>query len=135
MGISFSRITIIKSKIPQRENINEELQWFGQTLGLFNKRDKEQSCFRLFIALLRALKQDRQMSSDELAFEVGLSRGTVVHHLNKLMEAGIVAETRNKYFLKVENLEKLTEQIQGEMNEAFDFIKRKAKDIDKKLRL
>jgi len=48
------RFTIIRDRTMPSEDINAELQWIGHTLGLFNERDKEKSCFRIFIELLRS---------------------------------------------------------------------------------
>ena len=138
MPMKFTRITIIRTKRPETEqtNINDLLQWFGGTLGLFNLRDKDRSCFRVFIVLLKDAKgPSKGLSSDEIAEKTFLSRGTVVYHLNKLMEAGLVDEQRNRYNLKVSNLEELVEKIRGDVNQAFDTLKQIGKDIDKKLEL
>ena len=37
----YPKITIIKIRKPARNELNEELQWVGASLGLFNLRDKE----------------------------------------------------------------------------------------------
>ncbi len=50
------RITIINIRKPAERSINQELQWLGTSLGLFNLRDKNKSCFRIFIDLLKAAK-------------------------------------------------------------------------------
>ncbi len=132
----FTRITIIRTKRPENEksNVNELLQWFGGTLGLFNLRDKDRSCFRIFIVLLKDAKgASRGLSSEDIADKTFLSRGTVVYHLNKLLESGLVEEQKNKYALKVKNLEELVEKVRGDVNQAFDALKQIGKDIDKKL--
>ncbi len=132
----FTRITIIRTNEPANQNVNELLQWFGGTLGLFNIRDKDRSCFRIFITLLRAIKNKPQgLSSDEIAERTTLSRGTVVYHLNKLMEVGIVLEANNKYYLKHETLEEISESIRDEVNDAFDSLSHISRNLDKKLGL
>jgi len=57
-GMAYIRqkITIISMNRPAQKNINQELQWFGSSLGLFNLRDKDKSTFRVFIELLKATK-------------------------------------------------------------------------------
>ena len=131
----FTRITIIRSTKPEKKDINKELQWFGGTLGLFNLRDKDKSCFRIFITLLKALKEDQKLTSDEIAMRTKLSRGTVVHHLNKLMTSGIVISERNKYSLRMDNLEEMVEHIKRDVDEAWLKLREVAKDIDEKLGL
>jgi predicted transcriptional regulator len=130
-----TRITIVYEGKPGKYDINDLLQWYGASLGLFNLRDRDKSCFRIFIVLLRSLQKSKQLTSDEIAEKLNLSRGTVIHHLNRLMDSGIVISQRNKYFIDVKNLEELTEVIRGNMNTIFDDLKKIAKDIDDRLEL
>jgi len=37
------KITIISIRKPSEKNLNRDLQWFSESLGLFNERDKERS--------------------------------------------------------------------------------------------
>ncbi|MBU1202026.1 MAG: helix-turn-helix domain-containing protein [Nanoarchaeota archaeon] len=131
----FTKITIVSIKKPQEHDLNETLQWFGASLGLFGARDKDKSCFRIFIELIKNLKEEEPISSDEIAQRTGLTRGTVVHHLNKLMSSGIVTSEKNGYQLKVDNLEGLTNIVKDNVDRAFDNLKEIAKDLDRKLRL
>lgn len=129
------KITIVRVKKPRQEDINEKLQWFGDSLGLFNLRDKDKSCFRLFIELLKAAKLQEPLTSDELAERLGITRGTVVYHLNKLIASGIVISERNGYMLRVDNLLDLVEEIRMDVNKTFDKLANTADDIDEALGL
>ena len=135
MRILRNKITVIELRRPTHENVNLQLQWLGSSLGLFGLRDKDRSCFRIFIELLKATKRRIPMSSDQLAITLGLTRGTVVHHLNKLMQSGIVISEGNRYILRVDNLENLVDEVERDMKRAFDNLRNVAKDIDKQLRL
>lgn len=129
-----TKITVIRTKKPDAYNLNELLQWFGGSLGLFNLRDKDRSCFRVFIILLKDVKGKAiGLTSDDIAELTSLSRGTVVHHLNKLIEAGLVSNERNKYYLKVDNLEELVELVKRDTNRAFDNLKEIGVEIDRLL--
>ncbi|MBD3249119.1 winged helix-turn-helix transcriptional regulator [Candidatus Woesearchaeota archaeon] len=129
------RVTIIKIRKPVEQNLNEELQWFGHSLGLFNMRDKDKSCFRIFIELLKSAKHEEGLSSDEIAEKVGISRGTAIHHINKLMEAGLVINDRNRYYLRVENLEHLIDVLETDLKNTCDELRKVAVDIDESLGL
>lgn len=133
----FSRITIIHTRSrPDEHNINELLQWFGGTLGLFNPRDKDKSCYRVFLALVKDLKgKNLGLTSDELAAETKLTRATIIYHLNTLMEAGIVNNSRGHYHLMVDTLEDLVEEIRANVNKTFDGLKDMARFIDNHLDL
>jgi predicted transcriptional regulator len=131
--MQFTRITIIKIHRPESNDINEELQYLGHSLGLFNERDKDKSCYRIFLTLLKALKTKTQLTSDDIASLTHLSRGTVIHHLTRLMEAGIVSSQKNYYILAVDNMQELVELTRKNLNKTFDKLNTIAKNIDKKL--
>ena len=129
------KITIINFRKPAQKNINQELQWFGTSLGLFNLRDKDKSCFRIFIELIKSSKQDMPLSSDELAYRLFLSRGTVVHHLHKLLDSGIVVPARRGYILRVDNLKDLMDEVEKDTIKTISELKKMAKEIDEGLGL
>ena len=129
------KITIRRSRISKKEDTNHKLQWFGSSLGLFSLRDKDKSCFRLFIELLKYAKINMPLSSDELAYKLNLSRGTVVHHLNKLIEAGLVITERNRYILRSSNLELLLDEMEKDIKQTLEDIRKIASDLDKELNL
>ena len=135
MRYSYQRITIINLRKPSEKSLNKELQWFGTSLGLFNLRDKDKSLFRIFIELLKSAKSKKTLSSDELALRLGLTRGTVVHHINKLISAGIVVTEGNKYALRVDNLKDLVEQVERDIKRTCEELKEVADDIDRNLGL
>ena len=126
----FTRITFIRRIIPEEMSINDELQAFSNALGLVSERDKEKSCFRIFIALLR---EKQSLSSDEIAHLSNLSRATVIHHLNKLMDAGIVIGNNNKYQLRTHSFAKLVDYLEEDMKTYLRELRRLGEQIDEDL--
>ena len=120
---------------PVQKNVNQELQWLGSSLGLFNLRDKDKSCFRVFIELIKNAKIGKPLSSDEIAYSLGLSRGTVVHHLNKLLDSGIVVEAERGYILRVSNLRDLINEVEKDLERTLDELRDMAEEIDESLGL
>ena len=129
------RITIMSIRKPVQKNVNQELQWLGSSLGLFNLRDKDKSCFRVFIELIKNAKLGKPLSSDEIAYSLGLSRGTVVHHLNKLLDFGIVVEAERGYILRVSNLRDLINEVEKDLERTLAELREMAEEIDKSLGL
>lgn len=128
------RVVVIKVRRPGEGNINADLQWLGNSLGLFTLRDKDSSCFRIFITLVKKSNSNAPLSSDEIAEKLGLSRGTVVHHLIKLMDSGIVVRERERYLLRENNLQRLILDLEQDTESLFAELKEVAKEIDEKLR-
>jgi predicted transcriptional regulator len=134
MFIRSQRIVIVRNRMPKKQ-VNEELQWFGDSLGLFNLRDKDKSCFRVFLELVKAAKHGTPTTSDEIAAKLSLSRGTVIHHINKLIENGIIIHEADKYMLRVDNLSQLVDELRKDTERAIDDLKQVAEDIDKWLEM
>ena len=120
---------------PIQKDVNQELQWLGSSLGLFNLRDKDKSCFRVFIELIKSAKKGIPLSSDELAYRLDLSRGTVVHHINKLLDSGIVVKAERGYILRVDNLRELIDEVEKDLRRMCNDLRDMAEEIDKSLGL
>tara|TARA_Y100000310_G_scaffold326243_1_gene390872 strand:- start:493 stop:900 length:408 start_codon:yes stop_codon:yes gene_type:complete len=129
------RITIATIKRPAEKTLNRELLWLGTSLGLFSLRDKDKSCYRVFIELLRSAKKGQPLTSDELAEKLDLTRGTIIHHINRLIEAGIVIHEGTRYLLRVDNLSTLISEMEKDFKRVFEDLKEIAEDIDEKLGL
>lgn len=127
------RITIVRMRKPDHATINYQLQWLGSSLGLFSLRDKDRSCFRIFIELLKAAKSEEALTSDHLAAKLKLSRGTVIHHINKLMEAGIVVSSHNTYSLRMQQLEELVSALEKDVAATLENLRTIAREIDDSL--
>src|SRR3989344_7954256 len=118
------KITIVNIKKPKQKNLNQDLQWFSRSIGLFSKRDKEKSCFRIFIELL---KSEKGLTSDEIADFSNLARATTIHHLKNLIEAGLVKKEKNRYFLIERDLESLVKKIENNIEITLRELKEIAK--------
>jgi predicted transcriptional regulator len=129
------RITLMNIRKPAQKNVNQELQWLGSSLGLFNLRDKDKSCFRVFIELVKTAKKGIPLSSDELASRLGLSRGTVVHHLNRLLDSGIIIQAHRGYILRVDSLRELIDEVEKDLRRTCDDLRSMAEEIDGSLGL
>ena len=130
-----TRITIIATSKPKEDNLNKELQWFCDTIGLFGSRDKDQCKYRMFIVLLNAMKNNMALSSDEIAARVNLSRGTVVHHLNSMMASGVIISQNSRYTIRVDTLTQLVDEIEGDLLRTMHKLRKTANMIDQKLGL
>lgn len=129
------KITIIKLNKLESFNLNEDLQWFSNSLGLFGERDKEKSCFRVFLEILKTSKTNKGISSEQIAIRSNLSRATVIHHIYTLSSKGLVISRDNRYFLRVKNLEELVDLIRSDTVDVLKDLKKTAKDLDNELGL
>lgn len=129
----FRKITIIRPPAIREPDVNELLQIIGGSLGLFSMRDKDKSCFRIFILLLRGAHEHQGLTSDELADHLGLTRGTVVFHLKKLIAAGIVESHRNRYLLTVDSLSGLVAKVEADVQKTLAALRHTAEEVDRRM--
>ena len=126
--------TLILSIEPITESdTNEQLHWISQSLGLFNSRDNEKSCHRIFIELVKAKKDNRLMNSQELADKSHLSRATVLHHLEKLTSSNIAVEKSHKFELLDQNINSIILRLKKEMEEYMEEMDKISKKLDEEL--
>jgi predicted transcriptional regulator len=130
---SFRSINLVKIPGNDVKGINRKIQWLSHSLGLFSLRDKEKSCYRIFVELLKASRKQKLLSSDELAYHLNLTRGTVVHHLKRLMDSGLVVHKEGKYALRDSDLSSLVKSIRKDVCEIMDDVSKVAGEIDKRL--
>ena|SRR3989344_6949074 len=124
-------ITIKKVRKPKGSDLNQDIQIISQSLGLFTKRDKEKSCFRVFVEILKSMG----VTAEEVTLNTNLTRATVIHHLNYLIKSDLVIKKNHKYFLRSKNLEELISQINRDVDETLDDLKKIARNIDSELTL
>jgi predicted transcriptional regulator len=125
------KITITHVKKPKQKDLNQDLQWFSKSIGLIGIRDKEKSCFRIFVELL---KSEKGLTSDEIADFSNLARATAVHHIKNLIESGIVEKRNNRYYLVDKNLEGIVKRIERDIECTLIELKEVAKYLDKEIK-
>lgn len=127
------QITIVTIRKPLHKSLNEELKWLGNSLGLFSERDKDSSMFRVFIELVKSAKKQTPISSKEISANLGLTRGAVIHHLNKLTNAGVAVHKGRKYLLRDNNLTRLVEELKKDINRSLEDIMTVTREIDEQM--
>lgn len=128
-----ARQIILNIEPISESNTNEELHWISQALGLFNERDKEKSCHRIFIELIKAKKENKLLNSQDLADKSHLSRATVLHHLDKLVDSNIAFEKNHEFELIDSNISSMIIRLKEEMNQFLNEMEEISRKLDEEL--
>ncbi|MEM3479252.1 MAG: helix-turn-helix domain-containing protein, partial [Candidatus Bathyarchaeia archaeon] len=104
-------------------------------LGFLEHRDKKKTAFRILRLLLEAARENKGLTSDELAERLYLTRGTMVHHLNKMIRSGLVIYHEGTYKLRGRSLKTTIEEAHRDINRIFENLYRVAESIDKAFNL
>ena len=87
----------------------------------------------MFLELLKSAKAGSLLSSDDISAKLSLTRGTVIHHINRLIESGLVVHEGNTYTLRVSNLRMLIDELEKDARRTWEDLKDIAREIDEQL--
>jgi predicted transcriptional regulator len=128
------RIRIIRAKKPAERTVDAELEWLCSSLGFCEDIDRDRTASAIFRKLLESTYQGRPLRSDDLAEQVGKSRGAVVNHLNKLMNAGLVVRHGTRYELREQTLRNTLLEMRRDMERMLQDMENIAQEIDENMR-
>lgn len=112
-----------------------DLEWICRSLGFLENRDKKKTAYRIFKVLVESSTHNKGLLSDELAEKLELTRGTMVHHLNKMIRGGLVIYHGGQYKLRGRSLRNTIEEVQRDINRIFEDFYKVAETIDQTLGL
>ena len=128
-------LNLVKIKKPTGNDPNRHSIWLCESLGLITKRDKNMNCFKVFSEIVKANKEKKYLTSNDINRIVKISRSNVVHYLNKLINSGLIMKVGNKYELRENNLILLISEIEKDAALIFEDLKKIALEVDRGLGL
>ena len=126
-------LNLIKIKKPTGNDPNRHIVWLCESLGLITKRDKERNCFKIFSEVVKANKEKKYLTSEEISGILKISRSNVIHYINKLISSGLVIKIGSKYELRENNLYLLINEIEKDARLIFEDLKKVGLEVDKGL--
>ncbi len=124
------KIIIRKSPRPYSNNAEEIYKWFCRSLGIFENIDKSKVASSVFRTLFILNRKGEKVSSTLLAKIIGMSRGSVINHLNNLIERGLVVKKGRFYFVRRLSFYELVRELEEEVDTIFDRMQKLAKQLD-----
>ena len=124
------RIMIKKVEKPFSDNTLDEFNWLCECLGFFEPIDKSKTAASVFKELVNATDKGEALSSTALAERVGMSRGSVINHLNNLLEAGLITKRGRFYFARSRSVFRTLKEIEEDILRVFRDMEDTAREID-----
>ncbi len=115
---------------PAALDVEKDFRWICRSFGFLEPRDKQRTAYQILRTIVEAARQDGGISSDQLAEQIGLSRGTMVHHLNKLIKSGLVIHHEGQYKLRGRNFKTTIEEIKRDLSRIFENLQNVAETVD-----
>ncbi len=129
------RIQIRKIEKPFSDDAREEFNWLCESLGFFEPIDKSKTASTVFKEILAATDKGLALSSTALAERVGMSRGSVINHLNNLLQAGLITKRGRFYFARSRSVFRTLKEIEEDILRVFREMEAAAQEIDERFRL
>lgn len=119
-----------KLREPTDKQLDKDIEWICTSLGFITSRDQDKTAYRILKALIIAAKEGKGLTSEELTEHVEPTIGSVIYHLKKLMKAGLVVKLKSHYELRMNNFQKTIEEVEKEIVNTLEDIKKIARDVD-----
>lgn len=127
-------ILIRTIKQPKGESMENDLEWFCESLGFLGTRDKNKTAVRVFKAVIEQTEKG-STTIDQVSQKVNMSRTAVVNHLTKMIESGVISREGGKIELRSSSLQKMIDEIKLDVSRTLDSIREIAEAIDEELEL
>lgn len=127
------KIVIKKIERPFSAELDEELNWICNSLGFFEPIDRGKTASSVFREILDATEKGSALTSTTIAGKVGMSRGSVINHLNNLLRAGLVIRHGRYYESRSRSVYRTIEEIEEDIERVFERIKKTAREIDREM--
>ena len=130
-----ARYVITDVRVPTKKDLDTDIEWITRCFGFLETRDVNRTAARIFGALIYAASENGGFTSDELAERGKVTRGAVVHHLNKMMHSGLVIFHGGRYKLREKSLRRTVNEIERDLRRVLEKIEEIASAIDETLSL
>ncbi len=130
------KIRLLDLRPPAKADEEDDIEWLCRSLNLFTKKDSEKSAYRIFRILVRSSIEGEPKTSAEIAEQLNLARGTVLFHMKKFRNSGLISRAPGRrYILRQPSLEETIEDMMRDSERIFEKMRKIASEIDQELGL
>lgn len=121
------KIVVRQVQKPQKENVDTLVSWFLKSLDLSEDSELEPELLKEIVG---ANFEGSGITSLELHIRLDTPRTTVIYHLNRFINSGLVVRKGRKYFLRATDMESTFEELQADMMREFGRMMQIAEKFD-----
>ncbi|MGC8586301.1 MAG: hypothetical protein ACP5K5_02015 [Candidatus Micrarchaeia archaeon] len=121
------KIVIKSIERPRAETPDALIKWFCNVFDLDDEIEAE-----MLKRFIKAASANRGISSSEFKFG-SVARSTVIYHLNRFIDAGLVVRKGRKYIFRGSNMSSLIEEMEYDINREMQRMLDFAKELDRQM--
>jgi predicted transcriptional regulator len=125
------KIVIRAVEKPVYKEPDDIIRWFCEALGLTSGDQKSGIEVELLKRFLAAAANNTGISSSEIRLPSNVARTTVIYHINRFMESGLVVKKGRKYYLRAPELSTAIEEIEYDIEREMRRMLDTAKEFDR----
>jgi predicted transcriptional regulator len=126
------RIVIKFVERPDFNDTKKMLKWFCDVFGLSSDNNEFNSIEEQILKkFTEAAYNNEGLASSELKLDTKLARSTVIYHLNRFIDAGLLVKRGRKYYLRASEMHKAIEEIEYDINREMQRMLDAAKEFDR----
>lgn len=125
------RIVIKFVERPDFNKPEEMLKWFCDVFGLSSADNLDSIEGQILKNFAEAAYNNEGLASSELKLDTNLARSTVIYHLNRFIDAGLLVKRGRKYYLRASEMSKAIEEIEYDINREMQRMRDTAKQFDR----
>ncbi len=116
---------------PAYKNPDEFIRWLCEALGLSNPNEKGSIEAEILKRFIVAAASNTGISSSQIALEPKVARSTVIYHLNRFIDSGLLVKKGRLYYLRAQELSTAIEEIEYDINREMMRILDAAREFDR----
>ena len=125
------KIVIRDVERPDSKNPNAMMRWFLAVFDLGDGNEANTIEAQILGQLVKVGYKGEGISSADLKLKPPIPRSTVIYHLNRLMELGIIVKRGRKYYLRATEMTKVFEEIEYDIQREMQRMIDMAKEFDR----
>ncbi len=125
-------ITLHEQQAPTGKDVDQDIDWLCESLGLVAGRDTARVSPRIVKILLHG---DEMMTSESIAQALELETQRVLYHLRSLIGAGLLVRQSRQIALRHGSMTGAVGEIRRDAERIFDRLLAVARDVDQDLGL
>ncbi len=124
------KIVIKAVEKPVYKEPDDMIKWFCEALGLSSGDQKGGIEVELLKRFLVAAANNTGISSSEVKLPSNVARTTIIYHINRFIESGLVVKRGRKYYLRAQELSTSIEEIEYDIEREMRRMLDTAREFD-----
>ncbi|MBN1275295.1 hypothetical protein JXA12_03305 [Candidatus Woesearchaeota archaeon] len=118
---------------PARQDLDDDIAWLCDSLGLCNARDTHSMSVQVFKLILQ--KGGEELTPEMIAKQLNIEHQRALYHIRSLIKAGILIRDKKHIELREGSMTRIIDELQEDANKIFASMRTIAGDVDEELGL